>query len=594
MPAITLIEPSRTLASSTTPAASKHKRIPGTANQLSAWKTVRALFLFCATTVIASPAQVFTTLASFDGTDGDFPRFGSLVQGFDGSFYGTTWFGGTYGAGTVFKITPGGTLTAIYSFCAQTNCADGSRPTGGLLLNFDGNFYGTTSGGGAYGDNGTIFRITPGGKLTTLHSFNGIGGSTPTSALVQGFDGNLYGTTIGGGVTPYCSSCGTFFRITAGGAFARLYNFCSQANCSDGLGPWGGLVAAPDGKLYGTANAGGANAQSCPGASDPCGTVFSITLHGKLTTLHNFDGTDGANPKGTLVEGTHGNFYGTTYAGGANTCQLIGCGTAFKITLGGTLTVLHNFTESSDGAGPVGALIQGSDGNFYGTTSYGTSSNGGTVFKITSAGSLTTLVTLVPPSGNQPNGGLVEGTDGNLYGTTTVGGASNQGTVFSLGVGFSPFVEAVPASGKLGAAITILGTNLTGATAVRFNSVAATFTVVSASEISTTVPAGATTGKIQVATPSATLSSNVAFRVTPQVLSFSPTSGAVGTSVTITGKSLTGASAVSFGGVLATSFTVNSGTQITATVPTGAKTGVIAVRTLGGRGQSSTSFTVTP
>jgi uncharacterized repeat protein (TIGR03803 family) len=251
--------------------------------------------------------------------------------------------------------------------------------------------------------------------------------------------------------------------------------------------------------------------------------------------LHNFNGTDGSKPYARLVQATDGNFYGTTYQGGA------GAGTVFKITPGGTLTTLHSFNQS-DGTGPFG---------------------------------------------------LVQATDGNFYGTTYSGGANSYyGTIFSLSVGLGPFVKTLPTSGKVGAAVKILGTNLTGATRVSFNGTAAAFTVVSASEISTTVPAGATTGKVRVTTPGGTLLSNLAFRVTPVISSFSPTSGPVGTVVVITGQSLTGATSVTFGGVKATSFTVDSYTQITATVPTGAQTGKIGVTTAGGTATSVGTFTV--
>ena len=205
---------------------------------------------------------------------------------------------------------------------------------------------------------------------------------------------------------------------------------------------------------------------------------------------------------------------------------------------------------------------------------------------------LSTLHSFDLTDGANPFGGLVQDTNGTFYGTTPVGGTSTDGTVFSLAVGLGPFVETLPTSGKVAAAVTILGTNLTGTTGVSFNGTAATFTVVSSSEITTTVPSGATTGKVQVTTPGGTLSS-VVFRVTPVILSFLPTSGPVGTLVTITGNSFTGATSVTFGGVKATSFTVNSYTQITATVPAGAKTGKIGVTTPGGTATSAGTFTVT-
>jgi uncharacterized repeat protein (TIGR03803 family) len=195
--------------------------------------------------------------------------------------------------------------------------------------------------------------------------------------------------------------------------------------------------------------------------------------------------------------------------------------------------------------------------------------------------------------GEFPFGGLLQATNGDFYGTTAGGGANGDGTVSSLSVGLVPFVETLPTSGKVGTAVKILGSKLTGTTSVSFNGTAATFTVVSATEISTSVPARATTGAVSVTTPSGTLNSNVTFRVIPQITSFTPTNGAVGMVVTITGVSLTQTTAVTFGGVKATSFTVVSDTQVTATVPTGAKTGKIGITTPGGTAASATTFTVT-
>jgi uncharacterized repeat protein (TIGR03803 family) len=230
-----------------------------------------------------------------------------------------------------------------------------------------------------------------------------------------------------------------------------------------------------------------------------------------LTTLHSFDGTNGRNPYADgLVQGTDGNFYGTTFNGGAN-----GHGTMFKITPGGILTTLHSF-HGTDGNGtsPQARLVQGTDGNFYGTTSIGGGHNKGTVFKITPGGTLTTLHRFHGTDGSYPYAGLVQGTDGNFYGTTLIGGANlNDGTVYSLSAGLGPFVETRPVCGKVGAAVIILGYNLIGTTDVSFNGTAAAFTVVSSTEITTTVPDGATTGKVEVTTPSGTLTSNVNFHV---------------------------------------------------------------------------------
>ena len=250
-----------------------------------------------------------------------------------------------------------------------------------------------------------------------------------------------------------------------------------------------------------------------------CATTPIALSAQTVTTLASFNGTDGAGPSAALIQATDGNLYGTAYVGGANYY-----GTVFKITPSGTLTTLYSFCSQSgctDGAYPSGALVQSTNGDFYGTTQNGGASDYcgagcGTIFKITPSGTLTTLYSFCSQSGctdgENPQAGLVQATDGSFYGTTGGGGAYNFGTVFSLSVGLGPFVETLPTFGKVGAAVKILGTNLTGATSVSFNGTAAVFEVVSSSEITTTVPTGATTGTVQVVTPNGTLSSNVPFR----------------------------------------------------------------------------------
>jgi uncharacterized repeat protein (TIGR03803 family) len=479
--------------------------------KLSGWRSVCAVFLLCAATAAAAPAQTFQTLVDFNGRNGAYP--GSIVQSTDGNFYGTTSLGPDQanclvagGCGTIFKFTPTGTLTTLYNFCVQPNCADGRFPSE-LIQATDGNFYGTTSNGGV-GSNltlcgkfgcGTIFELTPSGALTTLYSFctqaNCSDGANPGAGLVQATDGNFYGTAADAGDTrcnhPY--GCGTIFKITRAGNFVTLHRFDS----TEGTCPTAGLVQAIDGNFYGTTTSGG----GCNGS------VFKITPDGKLTTLS----LAVAAPSG-LVQAADGNFYGTTYFGGTYYD-----GTVFKITPDGTLTTLYSFcaqTKCTDGASPYFGLIQATDDNLYGATSLGGTFGPGTLFKIDSAGTLTTMHNFDLTDGNQP-AWLVQGTDGTIYGTTWEGGTAGHGTVFSLSVGLGPFVETRPTSGKVGANIIILGNNLTGTTSVTFNTTAATFTVVGSSEITTTVPLGATSGTVQVTTPGGTLLSNVAFQVKP-------------------------------------------------------------------------------
>jgi uncharacterized repeat protein (TIGR03803 family) len=378
-------------------------------------------------------------LYNFDGRDGEGPT--GLVQAADGNFYGTTFFGGSHlcsyfghDCGTVFKITPSGTLTTLHSF----EGADGAGPRAGLVQGANGDFYGTTNLGGANGT-GTVYKVTRGGTLTTLYSFCSQippicwGGGYPVAGLVQATNGKFYGATEGGG--DYGD--GTVFKITPSGTLTTLHSF----DGTDGTYPLGTLIQAADGNLYGTTSYGGAG-HACQVPYPGCGTVFTITPSGTLSTLYSFDKSDGAVPQATLVQATNGDFYGTTYGGGAS-----GYGTVFQITPSGVLTTLYNFCSQSnctDGSGP-GSMIQGTDGNFYGTTLSGGTNNNcegygcGTIFKITPGGTLTTLYSFRHRTGKGPVG-LVQGTNGKFYGTTTNGGVnrckhSGCGTVFSLSVG---------------------------------------------------------------------------------------------------------------------------------------------------------------
>jgi uncharacterized repeat protein (TIGR03803 family) len=363
-----------------------------------------------------------TSLYSFTGgNDGSKPDAG-LVQGSDGSLYGTTIYGGTNDAGTVFKISTNGALTSLYSF---TGGNDGSGPEAGLVQGRDSNFYGTTTGGGTNGGNGTVFKISTNGALTSLYSFTGTNdGARPYAGLVQGNDGSFYGTTWGGGTN---GGQGTVFKINTNGVLTTLYSF---AGGNDGAYPFAGLVHGSDGNFYGTTSAG---AYYSPPLGEGYGTVFKISTNGSLTTLYSFTGTnDGGSPNG-LVQGRDGNFNGTTGGGGTYTNQSsYGCGTVFKISANGVLTSLYSFTGTNDGGGPNG-LVQGSDGNFYGTT-WGGGTNGiGTVFKISTNGALTSLCSFTGNNdGSEPYAGLVQGNDGNLYGTTEYDGSNYGGTVFKI------------------------------------------------------------------------------------------------------------------------------------------------------------------
>jgi len=371
----------------------------------------RLLLVAVAIFGVASARANSVPLYSFSGNDGAYPYAG-LVQSSDGNFYGTTAGGGANGAGTVFKITSGGSLITLYSFSGS----DGTGPRAGLLQGSDGNFYGTTTFGGS-SDYGTVFRITSGGTLTTLYSFGGSDGAYPHSGLVEANAGDFYGTTFAGG-----DGYGTVFKITSGGSLTTLHIFSG----SDGAYPYAGLARA-GGHFYGTTYIG---PQAGTGY---LGTVFKITSGGSFTTLHIFDG-NGSLPYGGLVQGSDGDLYGTTSDNDSLGPTIFG--TVFKITSGGSFTLLHMF-NNSDGGLPSAGLVQGSDGNFYGTTTQGGTSVNcgggcGTVFKMTSGGSLTTLYSFNHSDGAHPFAAVVQGSDGSLYGTTAQGGASGFGTVFKI------------------------------------------------------------------------------------------------------------------------------------------------------------------
>lgn len=429
---------------------------------------------FCAVIAIASQAQPLTTLASFSGTIQPQPTV--LIQATDGNFYGTTSQGGLLttlsprGNGSIFKLTPAGALTTLYNFGTVLN--DGAIPNS-LIQGTDGNFYGTTyyTGMGAFGiagkaaGFGTIFKITPDGELTTLYTF--CQGSEPCiddeypTSLTQGADGTIYGTTLGE------SLGGSFFKITPAGKLTTLYGF-GRGQTTQGSNPMGPLVQASDGEFYGTASGDGI--LPCGSFTLGCGTVFKITPGGTLTKLYTFGtiSTDGANPRSSLVLATDGNFYGTTVAGGAT-----GDGTVFRITPSGTLTTLYSFTHECS---PTGDLVQAGDGGLYGTC--GGSSPPGTIFRIALDGTFTTQYTFCAQpncdDGRTPDW-LIQGSDGNLYGTTQIGGANADGSIFEFSLA-SANAPAIAATGGIvngasfqagavpGSWVTIKGTNLSSKT----------------------------------------------------------------------------------------------------------------------------------
>jgi uncharacterized repeat protein (TIGR03803 family) len=465
----------------------------------------------------SAAGQTFTVLADLNGTDGSVPS--TLVQATDGNFYGTAFRGGAFSQGSIFKISPAGILTSIYSFCGLPSCADGLQPTGPLVLGRDGNLYGTATGGGAQ-NKGTFFKIGYDGTLTTLYSFCSLSGCSdgafPTGSVVLGSDGNFYGVTEG--VTSI--TFGTIYRMTPSGTVTTLYQFCSKTNCADGTTSRSGLARDRGNTIYGTTPDGGLNGN---------GTIFRIGTDGKFfKTLHNFCSGGGACPDGSIPSGPllvafDGNIYGTAGSGGTNSS-----GAAFSMNpSGGGYSLVYSFCPTSgclDGTLPQSGLFEATDGNFYGTTVEGGFNGWGVLFRLTSTGTETRLHSFHTTNGALPNTQAVQGTDGNIYGTTSNGGPRNPklcgnvplgcGTIFRQSMGRA-FVKSIQLDGQVGNTVIILGYGLTGSTSVTFNGTTATYTVVSDTQISATVPSGATTGTIQVTTPGGTLVSNVKFEVLP-------------------------------------------------------------------------------
>jgi uncharacterized repeat protein (TIGR03803 family) len=350
---------------------------------------------------------LYNFCAQSECTDGEYP-YADLVFDQKGNLYGTTWSGGTHkntrtcrsGCGVVFEVTPEGKEIVLYNFCAQSGCTDGANPSVGVVFDQKGNLYGTTILGGAYNNRfcykgcGVVFKLSPDGRETVLYRFcahnNCLDGASPNGVA---FDqkGNLYGTTILGGVHEVCAlgtvGCGVVFKLTPKGKETVLYSFCALGgeNCGDGQFPNVGLVFDQKGNLYGTTEFGGVSGS---------GTVFKLTPTGQETVLHSFcsqnNCTDGAAPlRGPIID-QKGTLYGTAYFGGAyyGHCDDGGsaCGVVFRITPKGKETVLYSFCpliDCTDGADPQAKLVFDQKGNLYGTTQYGGAHNNGAVFKLT-------------------------------------------------------------------------------------------------------------------------------------------------------------------------------------------------------------------
>lgn len=487
---------------------------------------------------------------------------GKLAQGRDGNFYGESQNLGS-AAGSVFNVTPSGTFTVIHSF----DLTDGAIEAGGMTLGTDGYLYGNTYFGGTDND-GVTFKITTKGAETPLHDFTDSGdGSNPVDALVLGTDGDFYGTTA--------SNPETIYKVSSSGKFTKLQTLTTAQGFQGGQ-----LIQASDGNFYGGTNLGGANGD---------GTAFQMTPKGAITVLHSFDISDGTDASPGMVEIPGGSFIGTAARGGSSGA---GAGVIYSLTSTGTFAVLHVMNGPTDGS-LLGVLIAATDGNLYGTAANDGASSCGTIFKVTPTGLFSLLYTFDGTHGCNPEGYLTQGTDGKLYGVTSGGGANDAGTLFSLDLGLSPFVQLMTTSGKELSKVEILGQGFSKSSVVEFGGVAATEVAVTGTTyISATVPAGALSGQVTVTTGTTTLTSPKTFNVLPTITSFTPSSGPVGTIVTITGTGLAQTAVVSFNKVPSLDVTRTSDTQVTAKVPAGATTGKIAITTNGGSATSSANFTV--
>ena len=394
-------------------------------------------------TGVTSSGVALETLYSFTANfaQGCLP-FGGLVQANNGSFYGTASADGSQGVGTVFRMDTNGVVKLVYSFPNGTGGnypPYGCFPVAALVQGTNGLLYGTASYGGSTGD-GAVFRMTTNGVLSAAWSLNSTNsGSAPYGGLVQGRDGNFYGTTFLGGGDDGSGplSYGTVFKATATGSLTAIHSF----NYEDGANPSSTLVQGGDGNFYGTAQTGGTNGG--------WGSIFKITPAGILTSLFSFANTNGAVPFAGLVQDSDGAFYGTTTVGGRSASASAapkppsnpgrpftadGAGTVFKLAADGTFTSLYSFTGGSDGGNCYGGLLLASDGNLYGTTENGGVYGLGTVFRISPDGTLATLVNFDGYQGANPECTLIQGTDGRLYGTTQNGGANGWGAIFQLSI----------------------------------------------------------------------------------------------------------------------------------------------------------------
>jgi uncharacterized repeat protein (TIGR03803 family) len=382
------------------------------------------------------------TLYTFPGNNSQgADPVGGVIRDSAGNLYGTTSSeGGNLDFGTVFKLSPSGSLTTLHTFGFGEA---GDSPQAGLIMDSSGNLYGTTAQG--FQDSGSVFKLSPSGAITYLHKFAGHEGAFPTAGLIMDHSGNLYGTTQDGGAY----GVGTVFKLSSSGVLTTLTSF-SPINAFTGLNrdgayPFGGLVMDSNGNLYGTTDNGGAFGvppnPSLGQAGTGFGTIFKISPDGTFTNLHNFTGTDGAFSQAGLIRDSSGNLYGTTASGGTH-----GFGSVFELSPSGTLTTLYSFPFAGPGDSPVAGLVRDSNGNLFGTAEGNAAGNTqGSVYELRPDGTFTTLAVFRGPNGADPRAGLILDSSGDLFGTTSSGGPNGgHGTVFEITGSQAPAPE--PAS----------------------------------------------------------------------------------------------------------------------------------------------------
>jgi len=545
----------------------------------SNWTGARQLAVACVLMMFAAVslhAQAYQDLYNLGCIGGCSPiNSGRLTQGDDANLYGTTEYGGTNNDGALFYATPGGSSAPVFYF---DGAKSGANPVGALTLaSADRNFYGTASNGGKFGF-GTLFRFNPSTlKLTVLHHFTSAEGN-PLVAPIEAKDTRLYGTTVSG----------TVYRVTLpSGPFTILPNTVPQE-------PLAPLFQASDGFLYGTTELGG---------TDNLGTIFRIATNGTIKIIHNFTNSalDGSNPAGPLVQGKDGNLYGTTQHGGA---ALDDTGTVFKLTLPSlAFSTLFSFdplnldATNVDGAFPFAGLLQGPDGNFYGSASNGGANTAGTLFKITTGGVFTKLFDFgsADANGALPYTTLMEHTNGVFYGLTSGGGTLSSGEFYSLTLPTVNVNITLCCNWWviLDQPVTILGQGLRGAIGVNFGSVAAQFQPGSDTFLTAFVPSGAIDGPVSVTLATGLqIETEQNAHILPKITNLDPSSGSVGSQVNIVGGGFAGTKRVTFGGVAATKFSVLTPALIQATVPVSAVTGKVGVVTPNGSASSPQTFTV--